>query len=167
LATITLSVVDISPTVQEFCTPAPGGRETCLVNGYLFQQLWLPGLLFSIGCLGCAGGGIWLFRYWRSLHQSWKLTIADEDDAEPRIHYLRNHQRLGIGSDIECRGGEMRGYLKREGNRLFLEPLQGEGSEIYYQQREVTQRQIIGGKHIRLSYPHQNRDFELTININN
>jgi hypothetical protein len=27
-----LSVVDINPTIQEFCTPAPGGQETCLVN---------------------------------------------------------------------------------------------------------------------------------------
>lgn len=162
-----LSVADLAPTVQEFCTPAPGGRETCLVDGYLVRQLWLPALVLSIGFLAIAGGGFWLFLYWRSLQQSWKLTVADEHDSEQRIHYLRNHQKLGIGSDIECRGGETRGYLRREGNRLFLEPLQGEGLEIYYQNREVTQRQALAGKHIRLNCPHQSRDFELTININN
>ena len=162
-----LSVADIPPTVQEFCTPAPGGRETCLVDGYLVQQLWLPALVLSIGLFGLVGGGFWLFRYWRSLQQAWKLTVSDEQDSEPRIHYLRNHQKLGIGSDIECRGGETRGYLRREGNRLFLEPLKGERIEIYYQNREVTERQALAGKHIRLNCPHQARDFELTININN
>ena len=162
-----LSVADIPPTVQEFCTPAPGGRETCLVDGYLIQQLWLTGLVLLIGFLGFTGGGFWLFNYWRSLQQTWKLAVSDEQDSEPRIHYLRNHQKLGIGSDIECRGGEKRGYLRREGNRLFLEPLKGEGMEIYYQNREVTQRQALTGKQIRLNCPHQARGFELTININN
>jgi hypothetical protein len=162
-----LSVADIPPTVQEFCTPAPGGRETCLVDGYLVRQLWLPALVLLIGFLGLVGGGFWLFRYWRSLQQSWKLTVADEHDSEPRIHYLRNHHKLGIGSDIECRGGETRGYLRREGNRLFLEPLKGEGLEVYYQNREVTQRQVLTGKNIRLNCPHQSCDFELTINIHN
>lgn len=162
-----LSVADISPTVQEFCTPAPGGRETCLVDGYLVRQLWLPALVLSIGFLALVGGGFWLFRYWRSLQQSWKLTVADEHDSEPRIHYLRNHHKLGIGSDIECHGGETRGYLRREGNRLFLEPLKGEGLEVYYQNREVTQRQVLTGKNIRLNCPHQSCDFELTIHINN
>jgi len=95
------------------------------------------------------------------------LTISDEHDSEPQIHYLRNHQKLGIGSDIDCRDGETRGYLRREGNRLFLEPLKGEGLEIYYQDRKVTQRQAFAGKHIQLNCPHQSSDFKLTININN
>lgn len=166
IANYDLSVVDLPPTVQEFCTPAPGGQETCLVNGYLVQQLWLPALILSLGLLGSIGGGLWLFNYWRSLQQAWKLTITDEDDSE-RIHYLRNHQKLGIGSDIECKGGDTRGYLRREGNQLFLEPLRGEGLEIYYQNRAITQRQSLAGKHIRLNCPYQARDFELTININN
>ncbi len=29
-----LTIVDIKPTVQEFCTPAPSGQETCFVNRY-------------------------------------------------------------------------------------------------------------------------------------
>jgi hypothetical protein len=40
-----LTVVDIAPTVQEFCTPAPGNQETCLVTPYLIKKLWVPGLI--------------------------------------------------------------------------------------------------------------------------
>jgi hypothetical protein len=158
-----LSVVDIAPTVQEFCTPAPGGQETCLINGYLLQQLWLPVLLSCLGILTTLAGGIWWFRYWRSLQQAWKLTIADGSDSEQQICYLRNRQRLGIGSDIECQGQDIRGYLRREGNKLFLEP--GGELPIHYQNSEVTQRQILTGRYIRLHYPHQSRDWELTISI--
>jgi hypothetical protein len=159
-----LSVVDIAPTVQEFCTPAPGGQETCLINGYLLQQLWLPVLLSSVGILTTIVGGIWWFRYWRSLQQAWRLTISDESDSEQQICSLRNLQRLGIGSDIECQGHDIRGYLRREGNKLWLEP-SGE-LPIHYQNSEVTQRQILTGRCIRLSYPHQSRDLELIITIN-
>jgi hypothetical protein len=158
-----LSVVDIAPTVQEFCTPAPGGSETCLINGYLLQQLWLPILLSSLGILTTLAGGIWWLRHRRSLQQAWKLTISDENGSET-ICYLRNRQRLGIGSDIECRGQDIRGYLRREGNKLFLEP-SGE-LPISYQNREVTQRQILTGRCIRLNYPHESRELALTITIN-
>jgi hypothetical protein len=52
--TYELSVVDIAPTVQEFCTPAPGGKETCLVTPYLWKLLWLPSVILA--CLIIAGG---------------------------------------------------------------------------------------------------------------
>jgi hypothetical protein len=159
-----LSVVDVAPTVQEFCTPAPGGQETCLINGYLVQQLWLPTLLSSVGILTTIAGGFWWFRHWRSLQQDWKLTIADESNSEPQICYLRHQHKLGIGSDIECRGHDIRGYLRREGNKLWLEP-SGE-LPIHYQNSEVTQRQLLTGRCIRLNYPHKSRDLELTITIN-
>jgi hypothetical protein len=159
-----LSVVDIAPTVQEFCTPAPGGQETCLINSYLFQQLWLPILLGSLGILTALAGGIWWFRRWRSLQQAWKLTIDGDDNSEAQICYLRHQQKLGIGSDIECRGHDIRGYLRREGNKLFLEP-SGE-LPIHYQNSEVTACQLLTGRCIRLNYPHQSRDLELIITIN-
>jgi hypothetical protein len=161
-----LSVVDISPTVQEFCTPAPGGRETCLVDGYLIGQLWLPVLVILTTLLGLLGGGLWLFRYWRRLQKSWKLVISSDDDSEPQIHYLRNHQKLSIGSDIECKGGDIRGYLRREGNRLSLEPIISEELEIHYRNQLVTQPQVLHGNQVRLSCPYKSRDSELTININ-
>lgn len=34
LGSYNLTVVDIAPTVQESCTPAPGGESICLVNSY-------------------------------------------------------------------------------------------------------------------------------------
>jgi hypothetical protein len=161
-----LSVVDIAPTVQEFCTPAPGGRETCLVNGYLIQQLWLPGLL-SFGVLvGVIVSGISGFKYWQSLKRVWRLSISSDDDPDPQIRYLKNQQRLGIGSDIECPGYDARGYLRRERNQLFLEPVASDEFPIYYKNHLITQRQLLQGQHIRLNCPHKSRDFELIIRVN-
>jgi hypothetical protein len=159
-----LTVVDIAPTVQEFCTPAPGGQKTCLVNGYLFQQLWLPTSIVLLVLCTALAGSIWAYKHWRSLQQDWKLTISGEDDAEPQIRYLSNHGKLSIDSDIDCRGQDVRGYLRREGNQLFLEP--GGELSICYQNREVTQRQLLKGKCIRLNYRHDSREYELTIKIN-
>jgi hypothetical protein len=137
-----LSVVDIAPTVQEFCTPAPGGQETCLINSYLVQQLWLPTLLSSVGILTTIAGGFWWFRHWWSLQQDWRLTIVGEDE-DAQICYLKYGKRQEIGIEPNTRG-----YLRREGNKLWLES----SSEvpIYYQNNPVTPRQILTGKCIRL-----------------
>lgn len=158
-----LSVVDIAPTLQEFCTPAPSGQETCLINGYLFQQLWLPTLLSCLAVVATLTCGIWWLKRQHSLNRHWKLRITDETGSEGQICYLRNQQRLTIGGDIECRGQDIRGYLRREGNKLFLE--RGE-LPIYYRNSEITKRQILTGTRIQLSYPHQSRDLELIITIN-
>jgi hypothetical protein len=160
-----LSVVDIPPTVQEFCTPAPGGRETCLVNAYLMQQLWLPGLLSAVALMGAIALGVVEFRYRQSLKRVWRLSVSSDDDPDPQIRYLRNQQRLGIGSDIECPGHDIRAYLKRERNQLFLEPVAADEFPIYYQNRPVTQRLRLEGRHIRLNCPFRSRDFELTIQV--
>ncbi len=45
-------MVDTAPTAQEFCTPAPGGQETCLINPYLLSQLWLPALVITLMGIG-------------------------------------------------------------------------------------------------------------------
>jgi hypothetical protein len=158
IANYNLSVVDLSPTVQEFCTPAPSGQETCLVNNYLFQQLWLPVLLSSLGGLTALAGGIWWFRHWRSLQQAWKLTIVGEDE-DVQICYLKPGNKQEIGSEPNIRG-----YLRRAGNKLWLEP----SSElpIYHQNSQVTQRQLLAGKCIRLYYPDKSRDLALIITIN-
>ena len=163
IANYDLSVIDVAPTVQEFCTPAPSGQETCLINGYLFKQLWMPTLISSLGIIMLLMGGTWWFKRWSSFRKDWKLTITDSG-SEEQISYLRNGQKLGIGSDIECRGQDVRGYLQREGNKLFLEP--SSPSSIYYQNSEVTKRQILTGRYIRISYLHQSSDLELTITIN-
>lgn len=74
--TYQLSVVDLAPTVQEFCTPAPGGKETCLVTSYLFKMLWLPTVILF--CLAIAGG--WITKYLISLNKKWKIKITFESD---------------------------------------------------------------------------------------
>ncbi len=56
LGSYNLTVVDIAPTVQESCTPAPGGESICLVNSYLFRQLWLPSLLLATVLVVTLGG---------------------------------------------------------------------------------------------------------------
>jgi hypothetical protein len=157
----TFTVVDIAPTVPEFCTPALDGKKSCLINGYLLQQLWLPVLLGSLGILTVLAGGIWSFRYWRSLQQAWTIKINEGESEQTRS--LRNRQKLAIGSDIECRGQGIRGYLCREGNKLCLKP--GE-LPIYYKNSQVTQPIILKSRYILLSYPHQSRDWELNIKIN-
>ena len=98
--TYKLSVVDIEPTVQEFCTPAPGGKETCLVTPYLGKLLLFPTVLVII-LLGI--GGFWA-RYLISLNKRWKLKIRfkSDEDKEEQICYLKNKQFDAYPS-INCR----------------------------------------------------------------
>jgi hypothetical protein len=159
-----LTVVDIAPTVQEFCTPAPGGKETCLVTPYLIQQLWLPGLILFSSLIGVSVAGGLGIKYLMSLKKNWQLKIIFEDSQEEQIRFLRNQQSLAIGDDIECPGSEIRGYLKRDKNQLYLEPVSQE-LPIYYQGREITKRQPLSGNYIRLNCPYNSRDFELNIQV--
>lgn len=159
-----LTVVDLPPNVQEFCTPAPGGKETCLVTPYLFGQLWLPALVFlSVLAVG-AVAGVWGIKYFMSLKKTWQLKIVSQEEEE-QIRFLQNQQRLTIGDDIECPGFEVRGYLTREGNKLYLESNSQE-LPIYYQGREITKRQQLQGNYIRLNCPYKHQDFELVIQLN-
>jgi hypothetical protein len=111
-----LSVVDIAPTVQEFCTPAPGGQVICSVNSYLLNQLWLPALLLLAGTIGLG----FLLRYWLSLQQKWDMTFEIKGD-ENSIHHFKlkpgSTERLSVGSGFGS--SEDWGYLQRRGNRLF------------------------------------------------
>ena len=160
-----LSIVDIPATVQEYCTPAPGGENLCLVNSYLFNQLWLSTLFSLLSLFGVTLLGVWGYRYWRSLQRVWQLEISC-DDSEPQVQYLGQQQQLGLGTAIECPDNEFRGYLKRVRNQLFLEPTNTEELPTYYQGRHITQRQLLTGNFISLKCPlRSQREFELTIQI--
>lgn len=116
-----LSVVDISPTVQEFCTPAPGGQVICSVNAYLVNQLWLPILLLLFGGIGFAG----LFLHWRSISRPWRLQINKGDEFGKETYTIKNGDCLNLGGEgqkcIELPGNsEQMGYLERKGNKLML-----------------------------------------------
>ncbi|WP_235334517.1 VWA domain-containing protein [Aphanizomenon flos-aquae] len=66
-----LSVIDLNPTIQEFCTPAPGGQETCLVNPYLLKQLWFSSLILLL----LIAAGIWSLCKFARLQK--KMEIAN------------------------------------------------------------------------------------------
>jgi len=114
-----LTVIDIAPTVQEFCTPIPGGGKTCLVNSYLLNQLWLPVLLLLVTGITVSS----LLIYWFRLNSPWKLKINRGDDFGTETYTLNNGERIYLGGDKRRSmhlPGEQRGYLERKGNQLTL-----------------------------------------------
>lgn len=164
-----LSIVDIEPTVQEFCTPAPGGKQICSVNSYLFNQLWLPILLLGLGITGVG----FLFRYWLSLQRPWKLSIeyVKDDDQDTEKFMLKNQRKIYLGGEantrIDCPGSESRGYLERKGNQLYLVPNQQ--GMVYYNNKVITKPVKIGSlKRFMLNCPDaQERDFEIVVKVTN
>ena len=155
----TLTVVDIKPTVQEFCTPTPGGKETCLVTPYLVNLLGLPlGILALLLILGTTGLTL-LLKYLLDLKKIWKVKVDE------RTFSLTNQGRVNIGEQIECPGGETRGYLKRKGNQVFLEKANHAEYPIFYNGKEITEPIKISSDRIRIECPFKGRDSEIVINI--
>lgn len=164
-----LTVVDIAPTVQEFCTPAPDRKEVCLVNSYLLQQLWLPTLILLtvlFGVLGTVG------KFYR-LHKKWELIIDFEATTTPEDQrcWLPNKKRIAIGEydpscvdSIDCPGVEIRAYLERKGENLYLTPTNS--APIYYQGKEITSRTLISSSRFRLNCPDPRKgDYEIIIQL--
>lgn len=161
------TVTDIAATVQELCSPAPGGKEICTVNSYLVQQLWLPSLsLISVLLFAVLGA-----RYWLSLQKPWRLEIRyDSDDyLDSRYVYLRERQQISFEEDgpssIECPGTEVRGYLERRGNRLYLKPT-GDDTILFQNDLLTAKTALPPTSSLRFNCPdHQDRDYEITIII--
>jgi hypothetical protein len=166
-----LSVVDINPTIQEFCTPAPGGQETCLVNSYLLKQLWFPSLILLL----LIAAGIWSLCKFAKLQKKWKLriTFEDEDNAEDeeKLCILPNKKKIAIGEDdpsckdsIDCLGGEIRGHLQRQGEKLYLVPTP-EGN-IQLNNKKVTSKTLITNSRFTLNCPDsRQRDYQINVKI--
>ncbi|MCF2148092.1 VWA domain-containing protein [Desmonostoc muscorum LEGE 12446] len=163
-----LTVVDIAPTVQEFCTPAPGNQETCLVTPYLVKKLWLPGLISILILIGLVLAGLKVYR----LQKKWELIVDFEvtDKPEDQKCSLPNNKRIAIGEydstcvdSIDCPGEEIRAYLERKGEKLYLVPTNL--ASIYYNEREITSRTLIDKSKFRLNCPHRKRDYEITIKL--
>jgi hypothetical protein len=168
-----LTVVDIPPTVQEICTPAPGGKETCLVTNYLINQLSLPLSLIFLFIIGDLIGTIFLIRYALQIKKPWKIKVELPLDESQNLT-LKNGDKIAIGgggiNSVECTGDQIRGYLQRQGNRLFLIPPThlNQGGEdqdhpLEFNGREITKKEIISNCIIRLNCP--DRDYEITIRI--
>lgn len=165
-----LTIVDIPANVQEFCTPTPGQKETCLVSPYLWKQLWPPGLFLGILILASVGIGIKLYR----LNKKWKLMVHfdDDDQASDQTCSLGNHQRIAIGEhesgcqdSIDVPGSEVRAYLVRKGEKLYLEPTHN--SPIEYQEKIVEKTIQITRSRINLNCPksRSKKSYEITIKI--
>lgn len=165
-----LTIVDIPPNVQEFCTPTPGQKETCLVSPYLWKQLWLPGLILGILILASVGIGIKIYR----LNKKWKLMVNfdDDDQVGEQTCSLGNHQRIAIGEyefgcqdTIDLPGAEVRAYLVRKGEKLYLEPTNN--SPIEYQDKIVEQKIEISSIRMRFNCPNpkSKKNYEFTIKI--
>lgn len=163
-----ITVVDIAPTVQEFCPPAPGGQETCLVTPYLLKMLWLPTSIL-VFLLIAAGVGA---KYLITLNKKWKLkvTFPTDDLREEQTCYLKNKQKIAIGDNslnsIACPGEEIRGYLHRKGDRLYLIPTKNE--PIFYREQEVLKTIKIERNSFRFNCPsiaNNRQDFDINIRI--
>jgi hypothetical protein len=164
-----LSVADINPTVQEFCTPAPGGQETCLINPYLLSQLWLPALVIILMGIGGIVASILGIRHWLRLNTVWiiKVPSNDDEDEKPKEYHLKTSESINIGGDgvktIDCPGEEIRCYLERRGNQLYLKP--SKQAPIFYRGNELTQEVKIDKNSLTLTCHHNNQDFDLQIRI--
>lgn len=163
--TYQLSVVDIFPTVQEFCTPAPGGKETCLITPYILKMLWLPTVILV--CL-IVVTGFWS-KYLISINKKWKIKINFESDdtREPLTCYLKNKQKIAVGDDdltaISCPGEDIRGYLVRKGNKLYLKPTNN--VPLLYKDRELNREELIERDRFSFNCPFEGKDFEIRVKV--
>ncbi|MBW4645873.1 MAG: VWA domain-containing protein [Goleter apudmare HA4340-LM2] len=164
-----LTVVDIDPTIQEFCTPAPGGQETCLVTPYLIRKLWLPGLVVLLIITGLFWTAFKLYR----LQKRWQLIVDFEATTKPEDQRCRllNNKRIAIGEydatcvdSIDCPGVEVRAYLERKGEKLYLVPTNS--APIFYQGTKITSPTPISRSSFRLNCPdNRQNDYEIIIKV--
>ncbi len=173
LESYNLTVVDIAPTVQESCTPAPGGTSICLVNPYLVRQLWLPSLLLTTVLITILGGVVRFLLWQLSTKKKWQMrfTFDSQPAEDEKICYLPCNKSIGIGGydshcidSVECPRSEVRAYLERQGNQLYLEPTGS--APIYWGEREITKRTRVTGNRLQLNCPDdKNLDFYIAIKI--
>lgn len=163
-----LAVVDIEPTVQEFCTIAPNNREFCKVNSYLLGQLWLPLLITVLGIASIS----FIANYLIELRKKWRVTVvADLEDYEKDCRPLLPGKALAIGQgdancldEIDCPGSEIRAYLQRKGNQLYLVPTQL--APIEWKGKEISKITRLSGNAFQLNCPNDKQgDFYLNIKV--
>lgn len=163
-----LAVVDIEPTVQKFCTIAPNNQEFCKVNSYLLGQLLLS-ILIAISSIVFISI---LAKYFIDLNKKWRIyVVADLGDYEKKCRPLLPGKYLAIGQtdsncidDINCPGSEVRAYLERQGNQLYLVPTQL--APIEWKGKQVSKRVRLTASSIKLNCPtDKHGDFYLNIKI--
>ncbi len=163
-----IAVVDIEPTVQEFCTIAPSGKEICKVNSYLSGQLWLPTSILALGLAFTP----FLLWYLINLRKKWRIIVtSDFNENEKECRTLLHGKCFAIGAadsrcvdEIECPGSEVRAYLERRGNQLYLVPTTL--AAIHWNGKEIIKRTRLTGNRIKLNCPDERSgDFYIDIKI--
>ncbi|MBE9190943.1 VWA domain-containing protein [Gloeocapsopsis crepidinum LEGE 06123] len=163
-----LAVVDIEPVVQEFCTIAPNNQDFCKVNSYLFGQLWFPTIVLILGIISST----FFAKHLIALRKKWRVSVvADLEDYEKECRPLLPGKSFAIGQgdsncidEIDCPGSEVRAYLERQGNQLYLVPTQLAPIEL--KGREVNKRTRLTGSSIKLNCPSDKHgDFYLNIKV--
>ena len=161
-----LSVIDLNPTIQEFCTPAPGGQETCLVNPYLLKQLLFPGLILLL----LIAAAVWSLCKFARLQKKWKLRIrcGDNSEDEEKLCILPHKKKIPIGEDspnsVDCPGGDIRGYLQRQGEKLYLVPTPE--ANIQLNNKKVTSKTLITNSRFTLNCPDpRQRDYQINVKV--
>ena len=165
--TYELSIVDLPPTVQEFCTPAPGGKEICLVTPYVFKLLLFPTLI-GIIVLGAIG---FTTKHFISLNKKWKVkvTFESDEDLEQKFCYLKHQQKIAIGDSgsrgIFCPGEDIRGYLIRRGSKIYLKPTKN--APLIYRDTELNKEREVTRDRFTINCPFEGNDFEISIRVSN
>jgi hypothetical protein len=132
------------------------------------KKLWLPGLISILIFIALIFAGLKVYR----LQKKWELIVDFEVTAKPEDQKcsLPNNKRIAIGEydstcidSIDCPGEEVRAYLERKGEKLYLVPTNL--AAIYYNEREITTRTLINKSKFRLNCPHRKRDYEIIIKL--
>ncbi|WP_368041802.1 hypothetical protein [Nostoc sp. TCL240-02] len=84
---------------------------------------------------------------------------------------MPNNKRITIGEydstcvdSIDCPGVEIRGYLERKDEKLYLVPTNL--IPIFYNDQEITSRKLIDKSKFRLNCPdYRKRDYEIIIKL--
>lgn len=138
-----LTVVDIPATVQEFCTPKPGGGEVCLVNSYLWGQLWWQVLLGGLVGVTVLGSGLWLMSRWFRQQIPWTIKVRIED--QEYLFTLKHGQKLGLGGAVPgtfqyvpLPSLEAIGYLERQDQTLKISVFSPDLSDLTYNGERIS-----------------------------
>ncbi|MFO5472307.1 MAG: VWA domain-containing protein, partial [Dolichospermum sp.] len=118
---------------------------------------------------------VWSLCKFARLQKKWKLRIRFEDEDntedEEKLCILPNQKKIAIGEDdpscedsIDCPGGEIRGHLQRQGEKLYLVPTP-EGN-IQLNNKKVTSKTLITNSRFTLNCPDsRQRDYQINVKI--
>lgn len=163
-----LAVVDIAPTAQEFCTIAPSSQDLCKVNTYLFGQLWLPASILALTLIAIP----FFLWHWINARKKWRLTVTfesngDEKECRPLLHgkcFAIGEPDSKCVDEIACPGSEVRAYLERQGNQLYLVPTKL--APVQWNGKQINKRTRLTGNPIKLNCQDERHgDFYIKIRV--